>query len=106
MSLLTLLFYFFLSSRIPHLESGHVAVPSLFQKPSLTGVTSFEADVSVVFGSRFEKVRNSHGFENLKNEVQMSVISKTDRNLRIGRRLEVGRRSESCTCTNIKWILR
>jgi hypothetical protein len=51
-------------------------------------------------------LRIGRRFENLKNEVQMSVISKTDRNLRIGRRLEVGRRSESCTCTNIKWILR
>jgi hypothetical protein len=54
----------FLSSRIPHLESGLVACPSLFQKSPLTGVMSFEDYVSDVIGRRFEKVRNGHRFEN------------------------------------------
>lgn len=51
----------FLSSKIPHLESGHVAFPSLCQTPN---VTSFEAYASGVIGHRFEKVINAHGFEN------------------------------------------
>jgi hypothetical protein len=53
-----------LSSRTPHLESGLIPSPSLLQKHSLTGVTSFEVYVSDVIGRRFEKVKNGHIFEN------------------------------------------
>ena len=53
-----------MSSRTPHLESGLVPFPSLLQKHSLTGVTSFEVYVSDVIGRRFEKVKNGHVFEN------------------------------------------
>ena len=49
-----------MSSRTPHLESGLVPSPSLLQKHSLTGVTSFEVYVSDVIGRRFEKVKNGH----------------------------------------------
>jgi len=55
----------------------------LLQKHSLTGVTSFEVYVSDVIVRRFEKVKNGHIFEN------WTPI------LRIGCRLETGRRSES-----------
>ena len=53
-----------MSSTITHLESGLVASPSLLQKPAQTGVMSLEAYVSDVIGSRFEKMRNGHRFEN------------------------------------------
>jgi hypothetical protein len=48
----------------PSSESGLVPSPSLLQKYSLTGVTSFEVYVSDVIGRRFEKVKNGHIFEN------------------------------------------
>ena len=53
-----------MSSRTPHLEYGLVPSPSLLQKHSLTGVTSFEVCVSDVIGGRFEKVKNGYIIEN------------------------------------------
>ena len=50
-------------------------------------MTSFEAYVSDVIERRFEN----------RSEVQMSVTYKSDMYLRIGRRLETGRQSESYT---------
>ena len=44
-------------------ESGLIPSPSLLQKHSLTGVTSFEVYVSDITGRRFEKVKNGHIFE-------------------------------------------
>jgi hypothetical protein len=41
-----------------------VPSPSLPQKHSITGVTSFDVYVSDVKGRRFEKVKNYHIFEN------------------------------------------
>ena len=64
-------------------ESGFLPSPSLFQNHVLTGVTLFEVYVSDVIGRRFEKVKTGHIFKTL------------DADLRIGRRLETGRRSES-----------
>jgi hypothetical protein len=52
-----------LSSRTRHPESGLVPSPSLLQKHSLMGVTSFEVYVSDVIGCRFDKVKNGHIFE-------------------------------------------
>ena len=49
--------------RTPHLESGLIPSPSLLQKHSLTGVTSFEVYVGDITGRRFEKVKNGHIFE-------------------------------------------
>ena len=43
-------------------ESGLIPSPSLLQKHSLTGVTSFEVYVSDITGRRFEKVKNGHIF--------------------------------------------
>ena len=61
------------------------------------------AYVSDVIGRQFEKVKNSHRFENLKKghrcEVQMSVKYISDMDLRTGCRLEAGRRSESYIST-------
>ena len=48
----------------PSAESGLVPSPSLLQKHSLMGVTSSEVYISDVIGRRFEKVKNSHIFEN------------------------------------------
>jgi hypothetical protein len=64
------------------------------------------AYVSDVIGRPFVKVRNGYRFENLKkrlrSEVHMSVTWKSDMELWIGSRLEIGRRSESyITNTNI-----
>ena len=53
-----------MSSRTPHLESGLVPFPSLFQSHALTGVMSFEVYLSDVIGRRFERVKNGHIFEN------------------------------------------
>jgi len=53
-----------LSSRTPHLESGPVPSPSLLQRHSITGVTSFKAYVNDVIGRRFVKVKNGHIFQN------------------------------------------
>ena len=65
---------FFFLSRIPHLEFGLAASPSLLQKHSLTGVTSFEAYVSDVIERRFEKVRIGCRFEDwMRLDVDLSL---------------------------------
>jgi hypothetical protein len=54
---------------VVNLESGLVPSPSLLQRHSLTGVTSFEVYVSDVIGRRFEKVKNGHIFENWTSDL-------------------------------------